>query len=72
MSNKSLMITGAVLLLIGVAVWTLVGFGKDESIEERRSNLNPELEEAYQNNERYRAIQEEMAEDAARQSAPAQ
>lgn len=73
MSNRGLMITGGILLLIGVAVWTLVGFGKDESIEDRKENMNVEMEQTFRNNGRRQEIAEEMAEEGgAAQNAPAQ
>jgi len=73
MSNRGLMITGGILFLIGVAVWTIVGFGKDESIEDRKANMNVEMEQTFRNNGRRQAIAEEMAEEAAaEQGAPAQ
>ena len=73
MSNRGLMITGGVLFLIGVAVWTIVGFGKDESIDDRKENMNVEMEQTFRNNSRRQAIAEEMAEEAAAaQNAPAQ
>lgn len=65
MSNRGWMITGAILLLIGVAVWTLVGFGKDESVEDRKANMNVEMEQTFRNNSRRKDIEEEKAEEAA-------
>lgn len=64
MSSRAMMITGGILLLIGIAVWTLVGFGSDESIDDRKANMNVEMEQTFRNNNRRQEIAEEMAEEA--------
>jgi len=61
MKNKGLLILLGIFALAAAFV-VFRGFGRDESVEDRKANYNPEMEQVMRSNSRRQDIAEEQAE----------